>query len=58
MTWKQTLALAAIMGLVAAAVVWWLERFEVEKLHEHFRQYLDKVDAFKAWEAEHGTGAT
>jgi predicted MFS family arabinose efflux permease len=52
--WRQVVVLACVMGLVAAAVVWWLERFEVARLHESFRSYLDKVDAFRAWEAEHG----
>ncbi len=54
--WRQVVVLAVVMGCVAAAVVWWLERFEVARLHEHFRQYLSKVDAFNQWEAEHGGG--
>lgn len=47
---------AVILGVAAAGVVWFLERFEVAKLHTEISGYLDKMEAFKAWEAKHGTG--
>lgn len=58
-TWRQDLGrilvAGAALGLVAGAVVWFLERFESDRLHVQVREYLEKYDAFKAWEAEHGT---
>lgn len=58
MTWKQTVAVAVIIGCVAAGIVWFLERFEVERLHGEVGSYLEKMDRFRAWEAEHGGGQT
>ena len=52
-TWKQTIAAAVVMGLVAAAVVWYLERFQVGRLHDEVNDYLRRYDRFKLWEAEH-----
>ncbi len=52
-SWKQTVAAAIVMGLVAAAVVWYLERFQSIKLHEEVNDYLRRYDRFKLWEAEH-----
>lgn len=55
MTWKQTLTFALVLGFTAAAVVWYLERFEVAKLHTELSEYLANHDRFKKWEADqHG----
>ena len=54
MNWRQVVVAAVILGAVAGLVVMWLERFEVEKMHTEIRGYLDRVDRFRAWEAEHG----
>ena len=48
MTWKSTLVAAVVMGLVAAAVVWYLERFESARLMTEIHGYLDKIDHFRA----------
>lgn len=53
-SWKQTLVLAALMGVVAAGVVWFLERFETDRMHAQMREYLEKHEAFRLWTAEHG----
>jgi type II secretory pathway pseudopilin PulG len=45
-SWKQTLVAAAIMGLVAAACVWWLQTDSRNRLADQFQKYLEKVDRF------------
>ena len=47
MTFKQALIIAMIFGIVAGGVVWWLERFEVNKLHGEVIHYLKNQDEFK-----------
>ena len=37
MTWRQTLAGAIVVALVAAAVVWYLEDFERARMREMLR---------------------
>lgn len=54
MTRKQAaayLAVAVVFGVVAAAVVWYLERFETERMFRELRSYLAKYDAFREYEA-------
>lgn len=52
MTWRQAFAFAVVMGLVAAGAVWFLERFQVDRLHGEITSYLERHDKFRAWEAE------
>lgn len=54
MSTRQVVAIGLIMGLTAAAVVWWLERFESERLHGEVRSYLDRYDEFRDWLASQG----
>lgn len=49
---------AVVLGIVAAGVVWGLERFEIQRLHESFRGYLERQDQFRQWQAEHGGAET
>lgn len=49
MTIKHAIVFGIIFGLVAAAVVWYLERFELNRLHGEVKQYLDKRDGFEAY---------
>ena len=53
-SWKQTALMAVVMGVVAAGVVWYLERFEVAKMHEEMRSYLERHDAFQTFMKERG----
>ena len=46
-TWKQTLVAAALMGLIAAAIVWWLQTDSRERLAQQFQQYLERMDQFR-----------
>ena len=48
MTWRQTLIAACVMALVAAALVWYLERFNTEKLVAEMQRYLRKQDDFNS----------
>jgi len=41
-TWRQTIVAAVIMGLIAAALVWYLERFQTELIVEKFRKEIDE----------------
>ncbi len=36
------------MGLIAAAIVWYLQTDSRERLAKQFREYLDRVDEFRA----------
>lgn len=59
MSWKQTIASAILLGLVAAAVVWWLERFEEDRFLHRFLADLEDAKGgpfarFLEWQREHG----
>lgn len=56
MSWPKAVAVAIMLGLVAGAVVWYLERFEVARLHTEISGYLSRYDEFRNWEASHGDG--
>ncbi len=47
MSWRQTIIAALVLALVAAAVVWYLERFNGDRLMEQLQAYLRKTDAFR-----------
>lgn len=54
-TWPKVIAIGLVLGLMAGAVVWYLERFEVGRLHTEIREYLGHHDAFLRWQEEqHG----
>lgn len=46
---RQALTAGLILGVTAALIVWWLERFELERLHAETRQYLVRYDEFRDW---------
>ena len=62
---RGLIIVGVVLGLTAAAVVWWLERFELQKVREEIRDtlageagtYLRNWDAFNAWLREHGQPA-
>ena len=56
MTWRQTFTAAVVLALVAAATVWYLERFNSERMMAQLQAYLRKTDQFRAEypEAESG----
>lgn len=54
MTLKQALVFGAVFGFVAAIIVWYLERFELNRLHGEVRHYLKNYEAFKSYMKEHG----
>lgn len=47
MTLKHAIVIAVTFGIVAALVVWWLERFEINKFHGEVRHYIQNYDKFK-----------
>jgi len=49
LTLKQALIIAVVFGVVAAAVVWWLERFEINKFHGEVQEYMRHYSAFQEW---------
>lgn len=51
MSTRQLIVAIAAITLLTAALVWFFERFEVARLHTEVATYLDKIDKFKAWEA-------
>jgi type II secretory pathway pseudopilin PulG len=53
-TWKSTLIAAIVMGLLAAALVWWLERFSTDRLVSEMQRYLRNHDQFRAEYPEQG----
>lgn len=50
---RKLLVLGIALGITAALVVWWLERFEerrmMDSLHRELGQYLGRWDEFQAW---------
>lgn len=46
MTLKNAIIIGVIFGLVAATVVWYLERFELNRLHGEMKDYLSKHAQF------------
>ena len=46
---RNVILTGAILGLVAGAVVWFLERFEANRLHAQVREYLHRYDEFQDW---------
>ncbi len=53
---KTALITGATLGVVAALVVWFLERFELNRLHGDVRHYLENHDAFRAWQRDQQKG--
>ncbi len=51
-TTKQLLVLIAAISVLSAGLAWWLQKFELTGLHTEVREYLDKQDRFRKWEAE------
>lgn len=46
---RNVLVTGLVLGLTAALVVWWLERFEVDRLHTEVHGYLKNYDEFREW---------
>ena len=57
MSWSRVIVVGLVLGVTAALVVWYLERFEVAKLHGEVGAYLDNYDRFREWLATHGQAA-
>lgn len=49
MSLKQAIVFGVVFGLVAALVVWYLERFELNRLHGEVREYLGNRDKFQTY---------
>jgi Zn-dependent protease with chaperone function len=47
LTIKHALVIAITFGIVAALVVWWLERFEINKFHGEVQHYIRNYDKFE-----------
>lgn len=54
MTLKQAVAFGIIFGVVAACIVWYLERFELNRLHGEVKDYLSHSDKFREYLRETG----
>ncbi len=55
---KQALVIAVVFGLVAACVVWYLERFEINKFHGEVQDYMKNQNAFQEWLSLRDKGST
>ncbi len=44
----------ACVAILAAGLSWWMQRFELNGIHEEIKDYLAKHAAFNEWEAGHG----
>lgn len=51
---RQVIAIGLILGLTAAVVVWYLERFETNRMFGQMRSYMQHHDAFMQYLKEHG----
>lgn len=52
MTNRQMLVSAVVLGFTAALVVWWLERFNRERLISDFHAQLEKLPTWKGQSAD------
>lgn len=52
---KNAIVIAVVFGIVAAAVVWYLERFEINKFHGEVQHYMKNQRAFQEFLREKGT---
>lgn len=58
MSLKQAVVFGVVFGLIAAAVVWYLERFELNRLHGEINEYLGKRDEFTEFLRTRDNGAS
>jgi len=56
MHYRHAVVIAIGMGIVAALVVWYLERFETNRLFGEMRDYMSKQDQFRDWLREREGG--
>lgn len=54
MSSRQLILVGLILGATAAALVWWLERFEVARLHAELDDYMGRHAGFAEWLRDHG----
>ena len=54
MNYKQAAVIGIALGITAGLIVWFLERFETDRLHREVRGYLKNVDEFNEWLREKG----
>jgi hypothetical protein len=54
LTLKNAITIGVIFGIVAAAVVWWLERFEINKFHGEVHRYMKHQSEFTDFLKEKG----
>lgn len=54
----KVIATGLVLGIVAAGIVWFLERFESARLAAQLREHLDTMsDEYKEWLAKRPGGA-
>lgn len=44
---RNAIITGAVLGVVAACVVWYLERFEVARMFGEMRSYMERQDGFR-----------
>lgn len=54
MTIKHAILIGVTFGIVAAAVVWWLERFEINKFHGEVNRYMKHHEKFADYLKDQG----
>jgi hypothetical protein len=54
MTLKQAAIFGLVFGIIAALLVWYLERFELNRLHAEVKDYLSHQDSFTEFLKERG----
>lgn len=63
--YRQVIAAGVVLGVVCAAVVWWLERFELQKVRQEIRdtiageaaEYLKHWAEYREWRLDRGLDA-
>jgi len=55
-SWKQTVVAALILAVVAAGLMWYMERYQGDMLVAKFHEYLRKQDDFRDRFPEGSTG--
>lgn len=48
-TFRHAIVTGIMLGIVAGLVVWYLERFQTDRMFSDMRDYMEKRDDFRAW---------
>ncbi len=55
---RESILAAALIAVFCAAIVWWLERYETQRMHSEIGTYLHRYSEFREWLEARERGAS